>query len=248
MGDMTHSCVWHDSFTCATWFIHVCDMTHSFVWHDSFVCVITYSCKTWPINVCDMNNSSVTWRIHIFLALSGCDVTHACSWPDSFVCVTWLIHMCDMTHSYETRGFFISVTWLIHVCVMILCDMTHSCVTWLIHIFDMSYLYSWQDSFLCVTWLIHMCAATHPCTHACYTKFSRLPALYYYWVSIYVDLSPFAPLRFFFSNIWIRILIYEYEHFCFAISRCHVCTCVYAYACWWACIWMLHMVVWGGSD
>jgi len=30
--DMTHSCVWHDSFMCVTWLIHVCDMTHSCVW------------------------------------------------------------------------------------------------------------------------------------------------------------------------------------------------------------------------
>jgi len=34
--DMTHSCVWQDSFMCVTWLIHVCDMTHSCVWHDSY--------------------------------------------------------------------------------------------------------------------------------------------------------------------------------------------------------------------
>jgi len=27
--DMTHSCVWHDSFICVTWLIHMCDVTHS---------------------------------------------------------------------------------------------------------------------------------------------------------------------------------------------------------------------------
>jgi len=31
--------VWHDSFICVTWRIHMCDMTHSYVWHDSFICV-----------------------------------------------------------------------------------------------------------------------------------------------------------------------------------------------------------------
>jgi len=36
---MTHSYVWHDSFICVTWLIHMCDMTHSYVWHDSFICV-----------------------------------------------------------------------------------------------------------------------------------------------------------------------------------------------------------------
>ena len=36
---MTRSHVWHDSFMCVTWLIHMCDMTHSHVWHDSFMCV-----------------------------------------------------------------------------------------------------------------------------------------------------------------------------------------------------------------
>jgi len=29
--DMTHSYVWHDSFICVTWLIHMYDMTHSYV-------------------------------------------------------------------------------------------------------------------------------------------------------------------------------------------------------------------------
>jgi len=33
-----HSYVWHDSFICVTWLIHVCDLTHSCVWLDSFIC------------------------------------------------------------------------------------------------------------------------------------------------------------------------------------------------------------------
>ena len=69
--DMTHSCVWHDSFMCVTWLIHVWDMIHSCVWHDPFMCV--------------------TWLIHV------CDMTHSCVWHDSFTCVTWLIHVCDLT-------------------------------------------------------------------------------------------------------------------------------------------------------
>jgi len=51
MCDMTHSYVWHDSFTCVTWLIHMCDMTHLHVWHDSFICV------TWLIHMCDMTHS-----------------------------------------------------------------------------------------------------------------------------------------------------------------------------------------------
>jgi len=30
--DVTHLCVWRDSFMCVTWLIHVCDVTHSCVW------------------------------------------------------------------------------------------------------------------------------------------------------------------------------------------------------------------------
>jgi len=33
---MTLSYAWLDSFMCVTWLIHVCDMTHSCVWRDSF--------------------------------------------------------------------------------------------------------------------------------------------------------------------------------------------------------------------
>ena len=80
---MTHSYVWHDSFICVTWLIHMCDMTHSYVWHDSFICV--------------------TWLIHMY------DMTHSYAWRDSFICVTWLIQMCDMTLSYVWHNSFMCV-------------------------------------------------------------------------------------------------------------------------------------------
>ena len=50
--DMTHSCVWHDSFIWVTWLIHMCAMTHSCVWHGSFMCA------TWLIHVCEMIHSN----------------------------------------------------------------------------------------------------------------------------------------------------------------------------------------------
>jgi len=31
--------VWRDSFICVTWLIHMCVVTHSYVWHNSFTCV-----------------------------------------------------------------------------------------------------------------------------------------------------------------------------------------------------------------
>jgi len=51
--DMTHSYVWHDSFICMIWLIHMCDTTHSYAWHDSFICV------TWPIHTCEMTQSYI---------------------------------------------------------------------------------------------------------------------------------------------------------------------------------------------
>jgi len=44
---MTHSYVWHDSFICVTWLIHMCDVTHSYVWHDSFTYVTYAKWPTW---------------------------------------------------------------------------------------------------------------------------------------------------------------------------------------------------------
>ena len=106
--DVSQLYVWHDSFICATWSIHMCDMTCSYVGHTSFVRV------TWLIHRCDA-----------FICM--CDVTHShardithsyvwqdlfMEWRDSvigaiclFVCVTWLIHMRDMTHRRDMYSY-----------------------------------------------------------------------------------------------------------------------------------------------
>jgi len=116
MCDMTHSHVWHDSFTCVTWPIYMCDMIHSHVWHDSFVCVKSL------IYMCDMTHPYV-WH-DSFMCLTR---TRQYVWYNSFTCVTWLIHtstpcvtwlihMCDMTNSYVWHHSFIRLTWLILTC------------------------------------------------------------------------------------------------------------------------------------
>jgi len=99
MRDMTHSYVWHDSFICVTWLIHMCDMTHSYVWHDSFIGVTGLIHTAQHFQLSHLLYSYVTWRIHV------CDVTH-------LICVTWLIHMYDMTHSCVSNDPFIYPTWL----------------------------------------------------------------------------------------------------------------------------------------
>ena len=58
MCAMAHSYVWHDSFICVTWLIHLCAMTHSYVWHDSFLCM------PWLSHTCAITHPYVCWFCH----------------------------------------------------------------------------------------------------------------------------------------------------------------------------------------
>ena len=123
MRNMTDSYVWHDSFICVTWLIHMCDITSPYVWHDSFRRV------TSPIHMCDM--------------------THSYVWHDSFICVTWLSHTSDMTSPYTWHNSITCVTWLMHMCDMTHSYVGHdsfTCVTWLIRMCDMTPIYVWYDA------------------------------------------------------------------------------------------------------
>ena len=79
MCDMTHLYVWHDSFICVTWLIHMCDMTHS--------------CVPWLIHMCDMTHSCV------------CHDSFQCvTRHDAFRCVTRLcIHKSDSIERKKER-------------------------------------------------------------------------------------------------------------------------------------------------
>ena len=95
MCDMNDSYVWHDSFICSTWLIHMCDMTHSYVWHDSFIWMTSLS------HMYDMPPSYV-WhdqcRHVVWICMFGVPHSHVWHnsfmrvWHDSFIYVTWLIH------------------------------------------------------------------------------------------------------------------------------------------------------------
>jgi len=98
--DMTHLHVWHDSFTCVSWFLHMCDVTHPYMSRDSFVCM------AWLIHTC------VTWLLHVWHDSFICEtwlscVTQTCIlqtysnvWHNSSIHVTWLLRMHDMTRPY----------------------------------------------------------------------------------------------------------------------------------------------------
>jgi len=104
--------VWHDSFICVTWLIHMCDMTHSYVWHDSFICV------TWLIHISDMTHPygwhdsfiCATWPIADHQANGR--VASRYIWHDSFISMAWLMHMRGVTRLHVWHDSFIYVTWL----------------------------------------------------------------------------------------------------------------------------------------
>jgi len=85
--DMTHSYVWHDSFTRVPWLIHMCDMTHSHVWHDSFICVTWVQVRMWTAN--NFNKTPL----------------YVCHDSFSSLFMTRLIPMCNMNHSYVWHGY-----------------------------------------------------------------------------------------------------------------------------------------------
>jgi len=142
------------SMRCLCIFIRVCDMTHSCVWHDSFVCVtwLIHVCVTQLIHVCNMNHfsfvgytSSVcclcirkrSCHTHVSLCPKETCLGHkdTCVWHDLVICVTWLIHLC----------LFMCVLWHVHVC-----DMTHSSL--LIHVCVVTRSCVWHVRWLCTAW------------------------------------------------------------------------------------------------
>jgi len=153
---MTHSHLWHDSFTRVPWIIHMCHMPHSLrdvtywhVWHDSFI----YS--TWLIHMCAYarHDSFICVRHDIFMGATCLnnmsDMTYSHVWHELFAFLTWLIHSCDATQ------------WYVWQDLLIMWHDLFVCLTWLIHTFDMAYPHVRHDSFMCATWLNHMCFMTH---------------------------------------------------------------------------------------
>jgi len=117
MCDMTHSYVWHDSFICVTWLIHMCDMTQSYVWTDLSICV------TWLIQTCGMTYLYV-WHV----------------WYHWLICVTWLNLRFDMTHPYAGLNASCDMASLVNMCDVTSPNVWHdvfTCVARLIRMCDM---------------------------------------------------------------------------------------------------------------
>ena len=164
MCDMTHLDVWHDSFRCVTWLIHMCDLTHSCVRHDSVVCVtwLTVTAESVVGRHClDMTRLCVCVCVWC-----ECGITRSCVWHDSSMCVcvwcecvAWLIHVCNMTH-YNGRICPVRSPPR-HDSSTCVCETTvwndlFICMTWLICVY-VYVTWVWHDSLMCVTWLIYEC-------------------------------------------------------------------------------------------
>jgi len=165
---MPHSYVWHDSFICVTWLIHMCDMTHSYVWHDSFICVTWTEYMYYITQLYMWCEPCFSW---VVLLSEG--VLAISLWCHPFILVTWRIDVWDMTQIYIWHVFLQSyccsqalsrcwlwcdsfmyatrllqmrdVTWLLHYVKWLkyLCDITHSCMR-AFRAFVMSHMYIWD--------------------------------------------------------------------------------------------------------
>jgi len=170
---MTHSCVWHDSFMCVTWLIHVCDMTHSCVWHDSSMCVpwrmrlvsyltcfvyVTWTTahihKTCHTHTCMWHGPQHTNRRHV-IHIHVCDLDHITTTPqhhNTTAVNVWLLHVCGLG------------VWLLHVCGCGATPPPHMYVVWVCGC-CMYVVVVWLlrvcDGFMCVTWLNHVDDLTH---------------------------------------------------------------------------------------
>ena len=112
---MTHSYVWHDSFTCVIWLIHMCAMTHSYVCHDSFTCV------PWLIHMCIVDYSCDRQGPRTRLCYM-CAMTHSCVHRDLLMWMSHVAynkgefvrlgdHMSESRHTYE---WVMAQIWMSH--------------------------------------------------------------------------------------------------------------------------------------
>jgi len=79
-GKELHWNVWHDSFICVTWPVHMWHMTHSNVWHDQFTCV--------------------TWLVLVHI----CNTTRSYVWHDSLIKCIHTRHGVHLLHCYKRQG------------------------------------------------------------------------------------------------------------------------------------------------
>jgi len=146
---MTHSYMWHDSFICVTWLIHMCDITHSqLTWTiqglNNFH-LLTQTMYTRSIYMCHAICARDMW-----LVIFTC---HICTWLAIFTCHFWYLHVtCDKRYLHvrfpcDLRYFHVTLdicTW----------HLTSNIYLWLL-IFarDMCDIYMWHMKCNIYMWL-----------------------------------------------------------------------------------------------
>jgi len=169
--DMTHS---YDRGRCDTSCRpqqtgHICDITHSYVYHDSFTCVtwrvwrVTWHVLTTEKSAARIASKSiqvvdVTWLSFIYVPwlIHICAMTHSNVCHDSFKCVPWrvwnetFLRQREMRRAMQARAFKLYVPQNSHSYV---CHDSSICVPWLIQICNRTHL--------SVPWQNQMCDMTH---------------------------------------------------------------------------------------
>jgi len=102
---MCDSYVWHDSFICDPWLIHICTITHPYVCHDPLI----YA--PWLIYTCAMTHSCV------------CHVACVCLTCWMHTSSSWLVNVEFVTH--EMWDIMKYVTLLTRVGTLVLGECTH---------------------------------------------------------------------------------------------------------------------------
>jgi len=120
MCDMTHFFVWHDSFKCVTWLIHMCDMTHSYVSHMLHVTWLIYMIYvTSLMHMCTMTHiyyQFVTWMSHVTHWMSHAahekDSRYTYAWVMSHIWMSHVTHMNESCHTYRrVRYAWVAKIW-----------------------------------------------------------------------------------------------------------------------------------------
>jgi len=96
---------------------HDSSIPYSFVWHDSFVCLpwILHLCVTWLLHVWDTTSTHIVIPAGADTASAG-PMAYLYVSHDSFTWVTWLVHVWDVSHiTCATRL----------SCARLICDMSY---------------------------------------------------------------------------------------------------------------------------
>jgi len=141
--DVTALDVWHDSFMCVTWLLHM-------LIHLQSPTSTPVTCVTWLIDpfIC------VTWLLHV------CDITLSHVWHDSFIVwFTFRARHCPLPSI--TRVTWPVTHWSIYVRDVTALDVWHDSSHKLcprLHVWRDPSINShvWYDYCICVTWLLHM--------------------------------------------------------------------------------------------